>query len=188
MPSGKRNKRKTRKAKASELAATDGLSPRQEQRREHQEREQLQQVHNHQLLMLINNLSLHEDTSDDTGTSGKKKKEQLVYQLSCKKCNKHMNFVGTTSDDLKSTMSKHFQQVVREAKPSKKRNSMVEDDGSTAHSEAWSAEFAKHFAKHCKGMTILKSTGIIAFCRANVKIEVLRRSDGAELYVVLERQ
>ena len=119
-----------------------------------------------------------------------KKTERLVYQLSCKKCNQHMNFVGTTHTDLKTTMQRHFDQVVKAAKSTKSKKKSDEsvdsadDKSQQSKKEAWHEEFALHFAKHCKPK-VFKSVSekeVIAFCQQNVKVEVLRRSDGAELY------
>ena len=45
-------------------------------------------------------------------SGGKEKRaEKLVYQLGCKKCNKQMNFVGTTETDMMDTMMNHFKRV-----------------------------------------------------------------------------
>ena len=127
-----------------------------------------------------------------------KKTERLVYQLSCKKCNQHMNFVGTTHTDLKTTMERHFDLVVKAAKSNKtyKRKSSggsacsdaSTGSGSGGKKESWSEEFANHFAKHATkrrvSSGVFKSVSekdIIKFCRENVKVEVLRRGDGAEL-------
>ena len=56
--------------------------------------------------------------------------------------------------------------------------------------EAWSAEFAQHFARHVKpSLPRIKGVSekeVIAFCQQNVKVEVLRRSDGAELKLYWE--
>ena len=135
------------------------------------------------------------------GEKPDKKTERLVYQLSCKKCNKHMNFVGTTHTDLKSTMQRHFERVVEVAckNPSKSSSSSggkrksngseegeeVSDDKSQkSQRESWHEEFALHFAKHCKKgpFKSVSKKEVIDFCRQNVKVEVLKRSDGAELY------
>jgi len=136
-----------------------------------------------------------------TAASGEKqgkKTERLVYQLSCKKCNQHMNFVGTTHTDLKTTMERHFDLVVKAGKSSKtyKRKSSggsacsetSTGSGSGGKKESWSEEFANHFAKHATkrrvSSGVFKSVSekdIIKFCRENVKVEVLRRGDGAEL-------
>ena len=131
-----------------------------------------------------------------------KKTERLVYQLSCKKCNQHMNFVGTTHTDLKTTMERHFDLVVKAAKSSNKDKTFTYkrkssggsacSDTSTGSSggkkESWAEEFANHFAKHATkrrvSSGVFKSVSekdIIKFCRENVKVEVLRRGDGAEL-------
>ena len=136
-------------------------------------------------------------------TSSKKprrrRKEQLVYQLSCKKCNNHKNYIGTTNRDLKTTMAKHFDHVVDAAKGKKKgvskskTNKVANDDNKTNKSkpnqkqghEDWISDFAQHFAEHCKSTMKLKLVSekdIIHFCRENVKVEVLKRSDGSELY------
>jgi len=120
-----------------------------------------------------------------------KKTERLVYQLSCQKCNKHMNFVGTTHTDLKTTMERHFAEVVKVTKA--KRKSMKSSNGSVTTTdsstkgkhEQWSEEFALHFANHVSRRSMFKTIAekdVIAYCRENVKVEVLRRSDGAELY------
>ena len=113
-------------------------------------------------------------TNDDDDGGKKKKTERLVYQLACKKCgNKPMNFVGTTDKDLKTTMSKHFKEVIRMVKSKGKEDTGRDDQ-----------EYARHFAKHCKPSLLKKMSDkdIIKFCRTHTKIEVLRRHDGAELY------
>jgi len=110
--------------------------------------------------------------------SSKKKSERLVYQLSCKKCNKHGSFVGATDQGLKTMLDQHFEKVVAEAKKKKKSENVEK----AKKGEAWHGEFAQHFAKHTKkkfGKTSEKD--IIKFCRQNVKVEVLRRGDGAAL-------
>lgn len=147
------------------------------------------------------------DEDKDQKKKKKKKRERLVYQLSCRKCNKQMNFVGTTTHDLRTTMERHFDQVVKVAttsnnkkisssfskgdnKKKKAENKEGDDDGEVTNNnnkkEAWSAEFAQHFAKHVKpSLPRIKSVSpkeVILFCQQNVKVEVLRRSDGAELY------
>ena len=133
--------------------------------------------------------------TEDDKSKKKKKKERLVYQLSCRKCNKQMNFVGTTEHDLKTTMKKHFDEVVKATKKPSKRRTIDSlgsggdhdnDDKSVEHKkEAWHAVFAEHFAKHCRpriGFKSVSERDVIKFCREHVKVEVLRRSDGAELY------
>ena len=101
-----------------------------------------------------------------------------------------MNFVGTTHTDLKTTMQRHFDQVVKATKSTKSKKKSDEsvdsadDKSQQSKKEAWHEEFALHFAKHCKPK-VFKSVSekeVIAFCQQNVKVEVLRRSDGAELY------
>eukprot|EP01083_Nonionella_stella_P204267 744777_1 len=65
--------------------------------------------------------------------------------------------------------------------------SVKSSDSNTSRGKTgcWNAQFAAHFAKHCKPAIKFKSVSkkdVIAFCRQYVKIEVLKRSDGAELY------
>mmetsp|Transcript_30491 Transcript_30491/g.52027 ORF Transcript_30491/g.52027 Transcript_30491/m.52027 type:complete len:166 (+) Transcript_30491:1400-1897(+) len=110
--------------------------------------------------------------------SGKKKTERLVYQLSCKKCNKHGSFVGATDQGLKTMLDQHFEKVVAEAKKKKKSENVEK----AKKGEAWHGEFAQHFAKHTKKrFGKVSEKDIIKFCQRNVKIEVLRRGDGAAL-------
>ena len=127
------------------------------------------------------------------GVKPGKKTERLVYQLSCRKCNKHMNFVGTTHDSIKTTMTRHFDEVYEATQnkdllkaESRRGGSSVKSNGSTSKGPGnWNAEFAAHFAKHCKPAIRFKAItkkDVITFCRQNVKVEVLKRSDGAELY------
>mmetsp|Transcript_30490 Transcript_30490/g.52021 ORF Transcript_30490/g.52021 Transcript_30490/m.52021 type:complete len:170 (+) Transcript_30490:1400-1909(+) len=114
--------------------------------------------------------------------SGKKKTERLVYQLSCKKCNKHGSFVGTTDVSLKSALDKHFNRVVEEAKKKKGKKENTNGGDKVKKGEAWHEEFAQHFAKHTKKrFGKVSEKDIIKFCQRNVKIEVLRRGDGAAL-------
>ncbi|KAL9187564.1 hypothetical protein ACHAXT_001667 [Thalassiosira profunda] len=120
-----------------------------------------------------------QETSQSKGK--KKKGKRLVYQLSCRKCN-NLHFVGTTRKGLDKTMERHVNAVVKE----------VKSKGSAAdHSdqlENWSPDFAAHFAKHINGGSkrfLLKRQAsdkeVRRFCQENVKVEVLRRQDGAEL-------
>ena len=80
-----------------------------------------------------------------------KKVERLVYQLSCRKCNKHKNFVGTTHSDLPQTMKRHFKAVYEATKSKRKSDDSVDsaESSKSKSNEAWSGEFAVHFAKHC---------------------------------------
>ena len=115
------------------------------------------------------------------GKPAGKKTERLVYQLSCKKCNKLSSCVGTTHDDIKTTMKRHFDQVY-EATKGKKGDLPKPSDNDKLN---WSIDFTTHFAKHCKPAIKFKSVSkkdVVTFCRQNVKVEVLKRSDGAELY------
>ena len=134
--------------------------------------------------------------------------ERLVYQLSCKKCNKLSCCVGKTDDDLKTTMKRHVNEVYEYMQSGKKNKSddskknksdgggknKSDGGGSPKSSDSntsrgktgcWNAQFAAHFAKHCKPAIKFKSVSkkeVIRFCRQYVKVEVLKRSDGAELY------
>lgn len=130
-----------------------------------------------------------QNTSEDDDSVGKKKEERLVYQLSCRKCNKHPNFIGTTVDDIKTTVDRHICRVIeavnegkKKSSPSKRQDNVVALENS-GKIENWSEVFAQHFAKHCKP-SMFKSVSdkdVKRFCKANVKIEVLRRSDGTDL-------
>ena len=54
--------------------------------------------------------------------------------------------------------------------------------------EAWSGEFAAHFAKHCKPTIKFKAVSekdVIKFCRENIKVEVLKRGDGGKSSIVI---
>ena len=126
--------------------------------------------------------------------------ERLVYQLSCKKCNKLSCCVGKTDDDLKTTMKRHVNEVYEYMQSGKKnklddsKKNKSDGGGSPKSSDSntsrgttgcWNAQFAAHFAKHCKPAIKFKSVSkkeVIRFCRQYVKVEVLKRGDGAELY------
>lgn len=57
--------------------------------------------------------------------------------------------------------------------------------------EAWSKDFAQHVAKHCKPKSKFKSVSeadALQFCRDNIKIQVLRRQDGAAMYWEEQKQ
>jgi len=123
-----------------------------------------------------------------------KKVERLVYQLSCRKCNKHKNFVGTTHTDLPQTMKRHFKAVYEATKSKRKSDDWTVDSAESSKSkscEAWSGEFAVHFAKHCKPTLKIRAVSekdVIKFCRENIKVEVLKRGDGGKssvIYVLL---
>lgn len=125
------------------------------------------------------------------------KRHRLVhYQLSCRQCNDHHTFMGsTTESDLVSTLQRHFGQVVEVAcqkkkSPLKTRSSNARnDDDHQDHEEEWTVEFAQHFAKHCcsskksssllplprLGKSPVREEDVIAFCRQNVKVQVLQR-------------
>jgi hypothetical protein len=125
-----------------------------------------------------------QNTSDDDSV-GKKKVERLVYQLSCKKCNKHPNFIGTTEDDIITTIDGHICRVIDAVKEGKSKSSPSKrkDEVDDIKIENWSDAFAHHFAKHCKS-SVFKSVSdqnVKKFCIANVKIKVLRISDGTDL-------
>ena len=114
-----------------------------------------------------------------------KKVERLVYQLSCRKCNKHKNFVGTTHTDLPQTTKRHFKAVYEATKSKRKSDDSVDsaESSKSKSNEAWSGEFAVHFAKHCKPTLKLKAVSekdVIKFCRENIKVEVLKRGDGGK--------
>jgi len=115
-----------------------------------------------------------------------KKVERLVYQLSCRKCNKHKNFVGTTHTDLPQTMKRHFKAVYEATKSKRKSDDWTVDSAESSKSkscEAWSGEFAVHFAKHCKPTLKIRAVSekdVIKFCRENIKVEVLKRGDGGK--------
>lgn len=120
----------------------------------------------------------------------------LVYLLSCGNCTNYMNFVGITETDIKTAVEKHFDQVVNKLI---KKSSSGNSNGNSGrdnkkkdanHSpdprEAWSKDFAQHFAKHyqqkAKKMRNITEADIIRFCQDNMMIEVLKRQDGTELY------
>ncbi|KAL7449334.1 hypothetical protein ACHAWC_002355 [Mediolabrus comicus] len=130
--------------------------------------------------------SILANTSDDDSV-GKKTVERLVYQLSCRKCNKHGSWIGTTHDDIKETIDGHICRVVEEYADGKGKSKSSPSKGSTNSSgkiENWSKPFAEHFARHCKpkiGFKSVTEKEIRKFCRANIKIEVLRRQDGTDL-------
>ena len=92
----------------------------------------------------------------------------MTYQLSCRKCNKHLTFIGSTDKDLKSTMDDHFSEVVRlvKSKGKSKGDEVVRED----------AAFARHIARHVKPSFLKKVPSdkyIIEYCQENVKVEVL---------------
>jgi hypothetical protein len=136
------------------------------------------------------------DSSQDQQQPEEKKRERLVYQLSCRKCNVRTNFIGTTDKSLRETVEKHFDHVVRAVKgnTSKKKSKSGSSDSdeecsisSGGKQQDWATEFANHFAKHCskKGLNkfkTVKEEDVIKFCQENVKVELLKRSDGSELY------
>jgi phage regulator Rha-like protein len=132
--------------------------------------------------------SILANTSDDDSV-GKKTVERLVYQVSCRKCNKHGSWIGTTHDDIKETIDGHIRRVVEEYADGKGKSKSSPSKGSTNSSEGkkienWSKSFAEHFARHCKpkiGFKSVTEKEIRKFCRANIKIEVLRRQDGTDL-------
>ena len=87
----------------------------------------------------------------------------MTYQLSCKKCNTHL-LVGTTDEDLKTTMGAHFDEVIRLVKSKGKKK---EEDAD---------KFAKHFAKHFKSRfrkKIPSNAEMLKFCQENAKIAVM---------------
>ena len=61
---------------------------------------------------LLSELKMLQAVISSVESGGKEKRaEKLVYQLGCKKCNKQMNFVGTTETDMMDTMMNHFKRV-----------------------------------------------------------------------------
>lgn len=132
--------------------------------------------------------SILANTSDDDSV-GKKTVERLVYQLSCRKCpSMSHSWIGTTHDDIKETIDGHICRVVEEyadgkgkSKSSPSKSSTNSSDGKV---ENWSKPFAEHFSRHCRpkiGFKSVTEKEIRKFCRANIKIEVLRRQDGTDL-------
>ena len=132
--------------------------------------------------------SILANTSDDDSV-GKKTVERLVYQLSCRKCN-NGSWIGTTHGDIKETIDGHICRVVEEYADGKGKSKSSPSKSSTNSSEGkkienWSTPFAEHFAKHLRkpkiGFKSVTEKEIRKFCRANIKIEVLRRQDGTDL-------
>ena len=72
----------------------------------------------------------------------------------------------------------------RKSNRSEEGEEASDDKSQKSQRESWHAEFAAHFAKHCKKgpFKSVSKKEVIDFCRQNVKVEVLKRSDGAELY------
>ena len=90
--------------------------------------------------------------------------------------------------DLKTTIGKHIDRVVETTKKGKAKPGDANDE-KDGKREKWSEEFCAHFAKHCQSKFPGKSKSekdVIKFCRANIKCEVLRRHDGAELMWEME--
>lgn len=86
----------------------------------------------------------------------------MTYQLSCRKCNKHLT-VGTTDKDLKTTMGDHFDEVKR----------LVNTKGKCRED---ADKFARYFAKHMKPKfrkKVPSDNDILKFCQEHAKIEVL---------------
>ncbi len=101
---------------------------------------------------------------------------------------KHGSWIGTTHDDIKETIDGHICRVVQEYADGKGKSKSSPSKSSTNSSEGkvenWSKPFAEHFARHCKpkiGFKSVTEKEIRKFCRANIKIEVLRRQDGTDL-------
>ena len=96
------------------------------------------------------------------------KTERMTYHLSCSKCNRHLNFVGSTDKDLKNTMSEHFAGVVQLVKSKGKRKGKYE----VREDE----EYVRHFGRHCKPSfwkKVPSNKDIIEFCQEYTKVEVL---------------
>lgn len=113
----------------------------------------------------------------------RKKTGRMTYQLSCRKCNKHL-LVATTDEDLKTTMGAHFDDVIRLVKSKGKKKEVVREASSLSlrsRSQSPSRQedvdkFAKHFAKHFKSRfrkKIPSNAEILKFCQENAKIEVM---------------
>ena len=131
-----------------------------------------------QLLCELETMKSIVKQSYDNCSKGKKKKgKRLIYQLSCKRCNQHRDFIGTTHKDLETTVSKHIDGVIQELDLKGKADN-------NGHLENWSPDFAAHFSKHLRDLlhkSQISRKVVHKFCRENVKVEVLRRQDGAEL-------
>jgi hypothetical protein len=110
-------------------------------------------------------------------------RERLIYQLSCRQCKgKDLNFVATTMLDIIDQVDVHFQEVVQQVQKMNgkgRRSDDVFTEGT--NSTKWSATFAQHFAKHCRKKCKC-AEDVIKYCRKNVKIEILKKENGAELY------
>ena len=110
-----------------------------------------------------------------------------MYPLYCQ------GFVGTTDNDIQVTVMRHIDSVVEEVTKMAMRDKNREADSEEQKNnkaEAWSQEFAQHFAKHCKPKGAkakllrkqVSKEDVVKICQQTVKVEVLRRHDGAELY------
>lgn len=107
-----------------------------------------------------------------------------------------MNFVGKSAD-LDSTIQKHFDEVVKTVRAPKKKDGTSKVSNDNGPKESWSPKFVDHVASHFKPSRFGTSAycalfpslinnvpegDILDFCREYVKIEVLQRKTGAELY------
>ena len=110
-------------------------------------------------------------------------RERVIYQLSCHQCKgKDFNFVATTMLDIVDQVDVHFQEVAQQVQKMNgkgRRSESVFTEGT--NSTKWSATFAQHFAKHCRKKCKC-ADDVVKYCRKNVKIEILKKEDGAELY------
>lgn len=119
------------------------------------------------------------------------RKDCVYFELSCRKCNgHHMKFVGAAVDFqyLRAARNSLFGQVVNMVRK-KSNKTLTNNTQDKVPRESWSTNFALHFSQHCKpsknllGMkNTLSEEKIIDICQENIKVEVLKREAGSQLF------
>jgi len=100
----------------------------------------------------------------------------IIYQLTCKKCKGgSIHVIGKTSQDLKSTVKKHYKEVYMMVERYKEAEEGEEDEDYESNSSAFmQSSFATHVVKHI----INQSQGakqtekkVFEWCQRNIKVE-----------------
>jgi len=102
----------------------------------------------------------------------------IIYQLTCKKCKDgSIHIIGKTSQDLKSTVKKHYKEVymmVERYKEDEDENGEEDDDYESNSSAFMQSSFATHVVKHI----INQSQGadqterkVFEWCQRNIRVE-----------------
>ena len=100
----------------------------------------------------------------------------IIYQLTCKKCQGgSIHVIGKTSQDLKSTVKKHYKEVYMMVERYKEDEEGEEDEDYESNSSAFmQSSFATHVVKHIinqsQGAEQTKKK-VSEWCQRNIRVE-----------------